>query len=413
SEGLAALFWGVVTFSILIVIHEGGHFLAARAFGIKVHEFMIGLPGPALRLKGKKTTYGITMVPLGGYVRIAGMEPGAEDPALGPALAALTRRGRATAFAIAEDTGVSEEDADRTLMTLVDWGAATLAEDDEYTFVSEHAFEAAEDPSLLDRARSITYRSLKLWQRVVLLSAGVFLNLMTAVLVFSIVVSIYGVYSTKISAVGKDSAAARAGLKVGDRITRVDGHRIGTWQKLMDTVAGYDPGYALKVTFMRGEQEITVIAKLGKNPDTGHGMLGVSPSIEKPSPWRALIESISYIGLTFGAILKFFDPRFAREAMKGAASVIGASYMAADAARTSALSYASLVAMLSLSLGVINIFPVPPLDGGKVLLEFVEALRGRPLPRKVSLGLSAAGAILLFSLIAVLMYADVIRYIVK
>ena len=91
ENGLFTIFWGVVTFSILVVLHEGGHFLAARAFGVKVHEFMIGLPGPALRLKTKKTTFGITVVPLGGYVRIAGMEPGPEDELMGPALAEITR----------------------------------------------------------------------------------------------------------------------------------------------------------------------------------------------------------------------------------------------------------------------------------------------------------------------------------
>ncbi len=91
NEALWTIFWGVITFSLLIVIHEGGHFLSARVFGVKVHEFMLGLPGPAIRIQGKKTTYGVTAIPLGGYVKIAGMEPGPEDPLLGDALAALTR----------------------------------------------------------------------------------------------------------------------------------------------------------------------------------------------------------------------------------------------------------------------------------------------------------------------------------
>ena len=64
SDGFAALFWGVITFSLLVVVHEGGHFLAARLFGVKVHEFMVGLPGPAIRFRGSKTTYGITAIPL-------------------------------------------------------------------------------------------------------------------------------------------------------------------------------------------------------------------------------------------------------------------------------------------------------------------------------------------------------------
>ena len=86
--------------------------------------------------------------------------------------------------------------------------------------------------------------------------------------------------------------------------------------------------------------------------------------------------------------------------------------MAADAARPGALDYAWLVALLSLSLGVMNILPIPPLDGGKVAVEIVERLRGRRCAR-VSLALSAAGAMLLFSLIVYLMYADVVRYIVQ
>ena len=72
------VFWGVITFSLLVVLHEAGHFVAARAFGLKVHEFMVGLPGPRISYHGKKTTFGVTAIPLGGYVRIAGMEPGAD-----------------------------------------------------------------------------------------------------------------------------------------------------------------------------------------------------------------------------------------------------------------------------------------------------------------------------------------------
>src|SRR5664280_612765 len=91
---LIDIFWFIITFSILVVLHEGGHFLVARAFGVHVHEFMIGLPGPAIRIHGKKTDYGVTAVPLGGYVRISGMEPGPEDERLGAVLAYVTRRQR-------------------------------------------------------------------------------------------------------------------------------------------------------------------------------------------------------------------------------------------------------------------------------------------------------------------------------
>jgi regulator of sigma E protease len=238
-------------------------------------------------------------------------------------------------------------------------------------------------------------------------------NLITAVLVFSIVLSYFGVLTTKVSEVSAGSAAQAAGVRAGDRIVRIEGHRVGSWEALSSRVARYDAGDTVTVVVDRAGTEVTLRATLTKNPETGTGLLGVSPTIEKPTPLQAVGASVGYIGLTFMAILQFFNPETARQALSQSASVIGASYIAADAARTSALNYAAIVALLSLSLGVINIFPIPPLDGGKVAIELFERLRGRPLSRRVSLALSATGAILLFGLIFYLMYADVVRYILS
>ncbi len=412
-EGLLALFWGVVTFSLLIVVHEGGHFLAARAFGVKVHEFMIGLPGPALRIQGKKTTYGVTAVPFGGYVRIAGMEPGPEDPLLGPALAAVTRRGSATVAEVATDLEIAEKDAERVLFTLADWDALVPGDDHESYTSRFSAAEALDEESLLDRARSVTYRALSTGKRVVVLSMGVVLNLIVAVLVFTVVVSAFGVLTTRISEVSAGSAAEQAGIAVGDRITEVAGERTKTWDSLASTIAEHEPGEKVTIAFERNGEPRTVDAVLGENPETGTGQLGVSPSIEQPTLWQALAESVSYIGLTFKAVLQFFNPETARIAVSQSASVIGASYIAAEAARTSALNYAAIVAMLSLSLGVMNIFPIPPLDGGKIAVELIERVSRRQLPRKLSLGLSIAGTCLLFALIGYLVYADVVKYILS
>ncbi len=156
-------------------------------------------------------------------------------------------------------------------------------------------------------------------------------------------------------------------------------------------------------------------ATLGKRPGSSQALLGVTPELVATTPnvLQAVILSFTYIGMTFQAIAGFFNPQTFQASVSGASSVIGASYYAAEAARAGALDYAGLVAVLSLSLGVINIFPIPPLDGGKIAVELFERLRGRPLSRRVSLSLSAAGAALLFALIAYLMYSDVVRYIVR
>ena len=177
---LSAVFWGIVTFSILVVLHEGGHFLTARAFGVHVHEFMIGLPGPAIRYHGKKTDYGITAIPLGGYVRISGMEPGPEDPLLGPGARVRhpqrigDRRDRSprrwvstpsSAEVAAVHAGRLERDRAprRTPRTSI---------------APSSSADLAENPvALLDKARSTTYRGLSTFKRILVLSAGVAVNL--------------------------------------------------------------------------------------------------------------------------------------------------------------------------------------------------------------------------------------------
>jgi regulator of sigma E protease len=413
EAGFSALFWGVLTFSLLIVIHEGGHFLAARLFGVKVHEFMIGLPGPALRFRGKQTTYGITVVPLGGYVRIAGMEPGPEDPLLGPALAAASCAETVDSVVLGETMGIEPDVADSLLLTLADWDALVSVPDVDYTYRSRFTSEDASDPvALLDRARSVTYRALPTWKRVTMLSAGVVFNLLTAIIVFTVVLSTFGyLKETGGVEVAIQSAASTAGLQTGDVILSIDGKEIGAFADLVTTISSHEPGDRVRIDFLRAEREMSVEVLLGTNPKTKHALLGVTAQYEptKPSVLGAMALSISYIGLVFTAIAGFFNPATFQASVSQSSSVIGASVIAADAAREGALSYAGLVAVLSLSLGVINILPIPPLDGGKIAVELVEKLRGRPLSKRVSLGLSLGGAIMLFSLIGYLMYADVVK----
>jgi len=418
GSGFEALFWGIVTFSLLVVIHEGGHFFAARVFGVKVHEFMIGLPGPAIRFRGKSTTYGITAVPLGGYVRIAGMEPGPENPLLGPVLGVATRLGEVNAATVAAALDIDAKDADDALLTLADWGALEQVADDEYSYSSLFEVEAAEDETaLLDEARSVTYRSLSTPKRIAVLSAGVVTNLLTAILVFTVVLSTFGYLreTGKLELVNPGSAAEKAGIRAGDRIVAIDDREIKVWQDLVTTVSLYHPGDEVTVVYIRDGATRETTAVLGRRPGASSALLGVSPALEptRPNPLQALLLSFTYIGLTFQAVAGFFNPETFEASVSGASSVIGASYYAAQAARAGVIDYAGIVAVLSLSLGVINIIPIPPLDGGKVAVELFERLRGRPLSRRFSLSLSAAGAVLLFALIGYLMYSDVVRYIVR
>jgi regulator of sigma E protease len=107
------------------------------------------------------------------------------------------------------------------------------------------------------------------------------------------------------------------------------------------------------------------------------------------------------------------NPATFSHSIQGARSIVGISYEVATAAKEGPLAYAWMVSLLSLSLGVMNIIPIPPLDGGKIAVELIEAVIRRPVPKRLSIAFSVVGTVLLFSLIFYLMYADVLRYIVN
>jgi regulator of sigma E protease len=410
------IFWGVITFSILVVLHEGGHFLAARAFGVKVHEFMIGLPGPAIRLRTKSTTFGITAIPLGGYVRIAGMEPGPEDPLMGAALGAVTRARRANAFQVAETLGIDEAHAERLLVSLSDWGAieADPASDDAYLALADASL-AEDEQALIDSARSITYRGQSTWRRILILSMGVVVNLVTAILIFTIVLSLFGYYqqSLVVDKVLAGGGAKAAGLLSGDRITSVGDAQVKDWKAFTDQIAKHDPGETVLIGFTRDGAHKSASVLLKTRPDGSGAYLGVQSSVERvrPSPIQSLAESFKWTGMVFVAIGDLFRPSTFRQSIQGARSVVGISVEVARAVHNGPIDFAWMVALLSLSLGVMNLLPIPPLDGGKIAIELVEKAMRRPLSRRLSLGLSAAGALLLFSLIGYLVYADVARLV--
>jgi regulator of sigma E protease len=418
-SGGAAVFWGVITFSLLIVLHEGGHFLAARAFGLKVHEFMLGLPAPGLKWRSKRSgvRYGVTLLPLGGYVRIAGMEPGREDELLGDALGLLVARARLDAGDLASLLGVSQDRAHALFATLEDYGAAEAVPDsaDWVPLVSHAAGE--DDAALLARVRTRVFRGLPMWKRVTVLAMGVVVNIVSAMVILTLALTIVGVpttATTSIHAVQVPSPAATAGLRPGDRITSLDGTPVTSWAQLRSLLAKAHPPVPLTVGVGRGAGSLYLTVRPSR-ASGGGAYLGVTAAMlyVPMSVPRAVGETFATVGAVFVAVARFFDPRTFASAVHGASSVVGVSYLVAGAAEEGPLEYAWMVTLISLSLGIMNMLPIPPLDGGKIALEVWERIMRRHVPRKVSIAFSTAGTLLLFSLVFYLMYADVVRYVIR
>ena len=417
-SGAAALFWGIVTFSVLILLHEGGHFLAARAFGVKVHEFMLGLPGPALTWRSKRSgvRYGITMIPLGGYVRIAGMEPGVEDPLLARALGVVVGREHTDAADLAAALDTDPDHASALLTTLEDYLAVESPSKKLVASPLVTRLEGESDEAMLTRVRATVYRGQSAWKRVTILSMGVLANLSAAIVILVLALTVWGVPTPipTIHAVAAGTPAAVAGMRAGDTITSINGATVTEWSQVTRPMTSSRAGTVVTIGVRRSGAVLTLTARLAARPGGG-GMLGVTAATrDVPMPaGEAVKASFAMAGQVFAAVGNLLSPRTFVSSLQGARSVVGISYEVARAVADGPLSYAWMMALLSLSLGVMNIIPIPPLDGGKIASELVEVAMRRPIPRKVSLAFSATGAVLLFSLIFYLMYADVLRYIVN
>ncbi|HEY5549266.1 MAG TPA: M50 family metallopeptidase [Coriobacteriia bacterium] len=416
--GGAALLWGVLTFSLLILLHEGGHFLAARAFGVKVHDFMLGLPGPALTWRSKRSgvRYGVTMIPLGGYVRIAGMEPGQEDLLLAAALG-LVADGKVTdVFGLTSALAIDAKRATALLSTLEDYGAAEPVTGSDSTTPLARREAGEGDDALLDRVRTGVYRGQSMWKRIAILSAGVLTNLIAAILILTLTLSIWGVPTPvpTIAAVSSGGPAAIAGIRQGDTITGLDGVKVTEWDQIRSAMGAAAAGKIVTVDVKRGTGTLTLHATLVAK-EGGGAMLGVTAATrDVPMALSKAAEtSFSMVGQVFSAVGRLANPSTFAVSIQGARSVVGISYEVANAVAEGPLPYAWMIALLSLSLGVMNLLPIPPLDGGKIATELIEGLFRRPIPRRVTLAFSALGTLLLFSLVFYLMYADVLRYVIN
>ncbi|MDR2035367.1 MAG: site-2 protease family protein, partial [Coriobacteriales bacterium] len=232
-EVISVIFWGLVLLTVIVFIHEVGHFLAARACGLRVKEFMIGLPGPKLAFRRKETLYGVTAIPLGGYCLIAGMEKGEEGPEVEKALTFIAYFGE-----VCEDrAGHASEslgfDLLKGLDTLADWGtvrrykarglyhyAIAAATIKDIAYREGQARPISNPREFLAAEKKLTYSAMPWYKRVAILLAGSFSNLVVALVILIVLLLASGKMAptTVVDAVAENSPAEAAGLVAGDKI---------------------------------------------------------------------------------------------------------------------------------------------------------------------------------------------------
>lgn len=444
------VFWGVVLLSALVFMHEGGHFLAARLCGVRVTEYFLGLPcrynlSHTSRRIGTK--FGITPLLLGGYAMICGMDTTSSDHAAA-VLSLIHRRGTVTVGAIARELGITEDEALDACIQLLDWGSiapiydaskgeypqgstypstyAAMPRDargatiyDGRFFDRAHATEqgAAWEPpvdedAFLELERSRTYGGKGFFARALMLVAGILVNVVSGILLLMCIYSVVGIeVSQNVNMVGgieEGSVAESIGLEPGDTIVSIDGIETDSWTAVVEAIQNAAGTGSTELVYER--DGVTYSAQFELQDDEILG-IEVPTEVVRLNPIDSARLSISYVVQTAQSIIQLFIPQHTVEMLESSTSIVGISVMSAQAAAAGPATFLMLAALVSFSLGLMNLLPIPPLDGGKLLIEIIQAVTKRQVPRAVQNGLSYAGVILFLAVFVFVLRNDIVRFI--
>ncbi len=436
-----------LVFAVLVVVHEAGHFAMAKKVGVRVLRFSIGYPPRLFGIRRGETDYALGAVPFGGYVRMLGDEVG-ENAKPEELTVYLHEVGLDLIGAAREHgpihTGLEFDDGLRAIADRLATAspASVIGRDikpDEALLVNELRHQAkvedvikslAEKPpaALLESFRQRAFPTQSLGKRVLIVLAGPLANLLFAPVLLTLVF-MTGVPQL-LPVVGKatkDLPAAKAGLLAGDRILSVNGQPVESWDDFSRTIKAGD-GSPIKLEVTRTQagssQPTTVlITPTRLDQKTVYGtsattwVIGVQPRGDEITkhygPFGAVkeacttaVEMTSQMVLGIASIVAGSVP--VKDALGGPIMI---AQMAGKEAHEGFASLAMFTVMLSLNLGIVNLLPVPLLDGGHLLFFAFEGVRGKPLELRYREMMLQVGLFLLVALMAFLIFNDISRVV--
>lgn len=343
----------LVVIGVLIFVHELGHFLVAKYYGVGVEAFSLGFPPKLISKKIGETDYRISIIPLGGYVKLVGENPNDEVP-----------------------------------------------------------------PEL--KARSFSHRSLA--QRSAIVAAGPLFNLAFAIVALSLVFTFTGIpfFKAEIGGVQPGSPAEEAGLQKGDLVLSINGQEVSRWEDLSRLIRSSSDG-PLDIKFRRDNQD-RLITLQPRTMETANifgekvyaKLIGVSApdrfEIEKVDPlrawWHGLTYSYRILEVTVVSIGKLITQKVPLNSLGGPIMI---AQVAGKQAEQGISQLIHFMAVLSINLALLNILPIPMLDGGHLLFFLVEAVRGKPVSMKHREIAQAIGLTALLMLMFIVFYHDILR----
>ncbi|AKP66667.1 RIP metalloprotease RseP [Companilactobacillus ginsenosidimutans] len=422
---MTAIITFIIVFGILVIVHEFGHYYAAKKSGILVREFSVGMGPKIVAYRKNSTTYTLRLLPLGGYVRMAGAQD--DDSEIKPGtMSSLVVGENNKVTKIIISSKVYEANAVPVQISKADLVDELFIEGFENGDESEtKRFDVDHDATIVEddgtevqiAPRDVQLQSVSVWKRMITNFAGPFNNFVLAILCSILAAFMMGSVSTNSNQLGviqKDSVAQQAGLKENDIITKVNGNKTSNWMELA-TAIQKNPGKKIDLTVKShgNTRSVSVVPKTQKSNGQKYGMLGVQSQRDYSLGAKfkfGFTSSIQTTQAIFSQLGKMLTGGFNINQLAGP---VGIYSMTSQAASMGVITVIQFMAMLSLNLGIVNLIPIPALDGGKIVMNIIEAIRRKPIPEQYETVVSLIGVGILVVLMVAVTWNDIQRFFIK
>ncbi len=408
----------ILVFGIIVVVHEFGHFYFAKKSGILVREFAIGMGPKIFAHIGKDgTAYTIRILPLGGYVRMAGWGDDTTEIKTGtPVSLTLTDDGKVKRI------NLSGKKLDQTALpmqvTQFDFEDKLfikgLVLEEEKTFAVDHDATVVELDGTEVRIAplDVQYQNATIWGKLITNFAGPMNNFILGVVVFWILIFMQGGVrdvDTNQFHVMPQGALAKVGVPETAQITKIGSHEISNWESLIQAVESETkdktaPTLDVTISEKGSEKQVTVTPE----ENQGRYLLGVQPGIKSDflSMFVGGFTTAADSALRILSALKnlIFQPDLNK--LGGPVAIFKAS---SDAAKNGIENVLDFLAIISINIGIFNLIPIPALDGGKIVLNILEAIRRKPLKQEIETYVTLAGVVIMVVLMIAVTWNDIMR----
>ncbi len=433
---MAYILYFIITVGVLVLVHEFGHFIAAKIFGMKVDTFSIGFPPRAFGKKIGETDYCVSWIPIGGYVKIAGMVDESFDTDF------LDKPPQPNEFRskpmyqriIVVSAGVIMN----FLLTFLIFYGINLANGKSYYATTTVGFvdtstvaqKLGFEPG--DKLLSINSKTVKNWEDI---QSELYLDNVARPLTVAFdrlgkidTLTIpkgaakpdeeIGIYpdhlEATITSVEPGMPADRAGLKPGDIILTVDGNKVSTYQQVIDLIKR-DKGKSVRLDIERDKKK--KVYEIALNSD---GKIGILPGMKYTGPVErfnynvlsagpaGLAQTVNATGLLIQSLARMITGQVSFT--KSIGGPIKIAQLATQSAEMGFVSFLAFIALLSISLAVLNILPIPALDGGHLAFLIYESIFRKEVPTKIKLFAQQVGFALLLLFMAFVIYNDIVHF---